>query len=306
VKSLHRLAFATSLVTALQLLLGGLVHNTRSSLACPDWPLCYGQVFPSMHGGILIEHSHRLTGATVGLLTIALLVGFWRRALRGIGLFALGLVVVQGVLGGLTVIFRLPTWISTAHLAISQIFFCTIVYAAMGTRAGVESAQPLPARVQWWTAAAAGVIFVQMVLGAFLRHTGAGLACVEVPLCKGSLWPADAWWSVQVHMLHRLMGLVVLAAVLAASVITFRATRGRNGLRAIAVAAPLLVAVQIALGLLSITTFLDVVPVTAHLGVAVALLTSMVVLHLYARGPLGFTDERPAQASELTPAGAIS
>jgi heme A synthase len=304
-KSLHRLAFATSVVTALQLLLGGLVHNTRSSLACPDWPLCYGQVFPPMHGGILVEHSHRLTGATVGILTIALLVGLWRLRLRGLGLFALGLVVLQGVLGGLTVIFRLPTWISTTHLAISQVFFCTVLFAALRTRASVGEALPQP--VQKWTVAAAGVVFVQMVLGAYMRHLGAGLACVEVPLCKGSIWPPSdvAWAALRIHMVHRLMAVAVFVVVTIAATATFRAAKGRPGLRALAIAAPLLVCVQIALGLLSITTFLDAVPVTAHLGVAAALLATLFSLHVVARGPIGATVEKLEPAERLEPAEAL-
>jgi heme A synthase len=285
------------------LLLGGLVHNTRSSLACPDWPLCYGQVFPPMHDGILIEHSHRLTGATVGVLTILLLVGLWRQRLRGLGLFALGLVMLQGVLGGLTVIFRLPTWISTTHLAISQVFFCTVLFAALRTR---ESPGPaLSPTVRNWTAAAAGVVFVQMVLGAYMRHLGAGLACVEVPLCKGSLWPAGAWAALEIHMLHRLMALAVFVVVAIASVVTFRGARGRGGVRALAIAAPLLVCGQIALGLVSITTFLDAVPVTAHLGVAAALLATLFTLHICARGPIGATVENLQPEARLEPVEAL-
>src|SRR3954447_1409624 len=118
--SLRRFAIVTASCTFLLLLMGGLVHNTRSSLACPDWPLCYGQVFPKMEGGVLIEHSHRLVASTVGLLTVLVAGWLYRRRERRlfrVALAAVALVVFQGLLGGITVLYRLPTWVSTTHLA---------------------------------------------------------------------------------------------------------------------------------------------------------------------------------------------
>src|SRR5512140_2903323 len=79
---LFRYAIGLAGLTFCLLIVGGLVHNTRSSLACPDWPLCFGSAFPKMEGGVLVEHSHRLLATTVGLGTIGLLIGLWRRARR--------------------------------------------------------------------------------------------------------------------------------------------------------------------------------------------------------------------------------
>src|SRR3954453_1824912 len=119
----HRFAVATAVATYLLILIGGLVHGTGSSLACPDWPTCYGSLMPKMEGGVLIEHSHRLAAGTVTVMTIALaiLLQSSKRAelkpLRPFGWLALTLVVVQATLGGITVLLRLPTPISTAHTA---------------------------------------------------------------------------------------------------------------------------------------------------------------------------------------------
>src|SRR3989338_3395179 len=124
----NRIAAITLIMTFFLLILGAVVHNTGSSLACPDWPLCFGEIFPEMRGGVAIEHGHRLTAAVVGLLTILMTLLFYfrrpqDRQLQRLSLAALGLVIFQGILGGLTVIYKLPTLISTAHLGLSMIFF---------------------------------------------------------------------------------------------------------------------------------------------------------------------------------------
>src|SRR5512137_401540 len=103
----YRLAQATAAATFALLVVGGMVHATGSSLACPDWPLCYGQFFPSMEGGVLYEHGHRLVALAVSILTLSLALVTWRRhaepAVRYGSLLALALVLFQASLGALTV-----------------------------------------------------------------------------------------------------------------------------------------------------------------------------------------------------------
>src|SRR5215831_14012334 len=124
----HRFAVATAVATYLLILIGGLVHGTGSSLACPDWPTCYGTMMPKMEGGVLVEHSHRLAAGTVMILTLVLMVTMLvsrdpaHRRLRPLAVLAMSLVVVQAVLGGVTVLLRLPTPVSTMHTGVSLLF----------------------------------------------------------------------------------------------------------------------------------------------------------------------------------------
>src|SRR5438874_7382555 len=103
----HRFAVATAVATYLLILIGGLVHGTGSSLACPDWPTCYGTLMPKMEGGVLVEHSHRLAAGTVMILTLVLTVAMFaskqplHRRLRPFAALAMSLVVVQALLGGI-------------------------------------------------------------------------------------------------------------------------------------------------------------------------------------------------------------
>src|SRR6478609_3888692 len=133
---LHRFSQFLAGCTVLLVLAGSLVTSTDSGLSVPDWPTTYGWsmfTFPPSKwvGGILYEHSHRLIASTVGFLTIVLAVWLWReerrRWMKRLGGAALGAVVAQGLLGGLTVLFYLPAAISIAHAALAEIFFCITV-----------------------------------------------------------------------------------------------------------------------------------------------------------------------------------
>src|SRR3989454_12844483 len=142
---LHRFAKFVAGCTVLLVLAGSLVTSPDSGLSVPDWPTSYGWsmfTFPPSRwvGGILYEHGHRLIASTVGFLTIVLAAWLWvqdpRRWMKRLGLTALGAVIAQGVLGGLTVLFFLPPAVSTAHAALAEIFFCMTVAIALFTSPG--------------------------------------------------------------------------------------------------------------------------------------------------------------------------
>jgi heme a synthase len=193
VRLAHRLAVLTAAATCVLIVFGGLVTNTGAALAVPDWPTTFGHnmfLFPwsGMVGGIFYEHSHRLLGALVGLLTLGLAAALWRRGgrLRALGLLAVVAVVLQGVIGGLRVVL-LTDALAMVHGPLAQAFFALLVAIALVTSA--HMARPAPAidgATRGLTLASALLVYLQIVFGALLTHAGhldlhlAGAAAVFV------------------------------------------------------------------------------------------------------------------------------
>src|SRR3954463_5826300 len=185
----HRLAKLAAAATFVLLVIGGTGNPTGSSLACPQPPLvCHGQLFPPMVGGVLYEHGHRLAAMTVGLLQIALTVVLLRRGSRRLGWILLGLVIAQGALGAITVGYKLPWFVSTGHLLLGMSYFATLIYTAFRTRPApsvVELDRHARLRgelggARHWIAIACSVVFVQLLLGALVRHLGAAMVCLGI------------------------------------------------------------------------------------------------------------------------------
>ncbi len=180
-RSVHRFAVLLAAATFCLIIAGALVTSHDAGLATSDWPLSNGQVFPRMVGNLFWEHGHRIVAASVGLLTIAFVVYLHarepRRWIRRLGLVALGAVIAQGLLGGLTVKLMLPLVVSAAHATLAQLFFLTTVGLAVFTspgwreqRAGVTQEKGrFPLR--YLSVAAFAAILGQLVLGAVLRHS---------------------------------------------------------------------------------------------------------------------------------------
>jgi len=280
---LHRFAVTTAAATLLLIVAGGLVTSTESGLSVPDWPLSYGRLMPPMVGGVFYEHGHRMVATAVGLLTILLCVGLARREprrwVRNLGYAALGAIVAQGLLGGLTVIFLLPTAISVAHASLAQIFFCLTVTIAVVTspawRSGEATGWNPVAKAAAGTAA---VIFLQLVVGAVMRHTKAGLAIPDFPLALGRVVPPLESFPVAIHFAHR-VGAVVVAGLVGFS--AFRAFRSRRpGLTSTSLLMLLLLAAQIALGALTVLSRKAVPVTTAHVATGALLLGSALALCL--------------------------
>jgi len=217
----HRLAWLLCAATAVLLTAGALVTGTGSSLAVPDWPLAYGRFFPPMVGGILFEHGHRMIAAAVGLVSLALALslqfGERRRWVRNLGWGAVALVLFQGLLGGITVLLLLPRAVSISHALFAQLFFLVTVALVQVTAPGwariVSGVGPRERSLAPLGSAALFALLGQLVLGAAVRHSNAGLAIPDFPLSYGALIPPLDSFPVLIHFLHRLGAVVVLVLV---------------------------------------------------------------------------------------------
>jgi cytochrome c oxidase assembly protein subunit 15 len=289
---LHRFAKFVAGCTVFLLLAGSLVTSTDSGLSVPDWPTTYGWnmfTFPPSKwvGGIFYEHGHRLIASTVGFLTIVLAVWLWRaeprRWLRWLGVAALGAVIAQGVLGGITVLFFLPAPISTAHAGLAEIFFCLTVAIALFTSPGWARSSEAPSsdlmlrRIATTTTA---LIYVQILVGATMRHTGAGLAIPDFPLMFGRLVP-DHWDAkIAVHFAHRVGAALVTLAVLATSGHVWYHARQKRELVSPATLLVLLVAMQVTLGAFTVLSRRDVWINSLHVVCGALVLATSLVLTL--------------------------
>lgn len=324
---LHRYAMFVVATILLLIFFGGQVKSTEAGLSVPDWPNTYGHFmfsFPweKMVGGIFWEHSHRMIASIVGLLTFALTIWVYRVDprvwVRRVSLAASIAVLVQGVMGGLTVLLLLPVWASSTHGTLAQIYLCLVVVIAMATsarwvdrpeRATDSATRPLRRLALMTTAA----IFLQLVIGAIMRHSEAGLVIPDFPTMFGSwlpplsdaaitdanevLWREDLLWRIGlsevtrghmiVHLLHRAWAVVVTALILSLFVRVMRHWKSKAEIRRPATLLMVLVVVQITLGILTILTEKQFTVTTLHVLVgAMTLATSfglsVLVLHLLA------------------------
>jgi heme a synthase len=289
---LHRYAKLVSAATVLLIVAGGLVTSTGSGLAVPDWPTSYGWnmfTFPMKHmvGGIFYEHGHRLIASGVGFLTIILAFWIWRaeprRWMRHLGFIALAVVCVQGILGGITVRYFLPTEVSTAHAGLAQIFFCLTIAISLFTSRGwvAPRTEPVDDRMLRRVATATtAFIYLQIIVGATMRHSDAGLAIPDFPLVFGGLFPPEWNPQIAIHFAHRVGALLVTLAIAATVGHVHYHHSHRPELRRPAAMLICLVLTQVTLGAYVIWSEKNVAINTAHVVVGGLTLATSLVLTL--------------------------
>ena len=337
---LHRYAVGVALMTLALIGLGGLVTSHGVGLAVPDWPTTYGYnmfFFPVSKwvGGVFYEHTHRLLASAVGLLTVILAVWLWlqeeRAWVRWLGVGAVGAVSLQGVLGGLRVV-QFKDELGIFHAGLAQLFFVLLGALALFTS-------------RWWHEAArarlavyggdglryvylltSGMILLQLILGATMRHQHAGLAIPDFPLAYGGLWPAmDAGAvaaynqqrleatalnpitpaHVALQMAHRLGALLILLAVAWTAFMTAQRVGRRASLTKWSFGWLALILLQALLGALTIWSNKSADIATAHVVVGALSLLSGTLLFLAAtRCLVNATAPRAVRAVQPSVVGA--
>jgi cytochrome c oxidase assembly protein subunit 15 len=286
-KGLHRFTLVVTGATFFLLIAGALVTSNDAGLATSDWPLSNGQVFPKMVGNLFWEHGHRMIATTVGLLTIMLVIcmyhgefriwlsrysrlkqphayfGEQRRWVRRLGLVALAGVVAQGLLGGLTVKLNLPLAVSSAHATLAQLFFCTMVSLSVFTSAAWQEDRKTLAEkggvpLRYLCVAAVVTIFLQLILGATLRHSA----------------PWDHFLPVELVIAHVGGAIAVVVLLLSVAFTVFRRHAGEKFLTTPARLALGLLGLQLVLGIAAYITRLasptDPQPLNPMIGITVA------------------------------------
>jgi cytochrome c oxidase assembly protein subunit 15 len=345
---LHRFILVTAVATFLLLGLGGLVTSHEAGMSVPDWPTSYGYNMFALpikfwKGGAFFEHTHRLLASAVGLLTTMLAVWLWlkdsRKWMRWLGVLAFVLVALQGVLGGLRVTLHMDG-LGIVHGALAQLFFVLICALALFTSRRWVNLSPVAAvydrrrnsemdataadrrykNLRWLVLFTTLLIFVQLILGATMRHQHAGLAIPDFPAAYGKIWPdtsaaavarynADrievisenliTGFQIVLQMAHRIVALAIFIGVAVCAQQAWRRLGKKDPLTRLALFWLALIVAQISLGAWTIWSNKAADVATAHVLVgALSLVTGALWCALAFR--------RFGLLSRIEPAGTIS
>jgi cytochrome c oxidase assembly protein subunit 15 len=311
-RALHRFAIICAVATFILIFVGGLVTSTGSALAVPDWPLAYGRLVPKLVGGVRFEYGHRVVAGVVVMLTIVL--AGWtamverRSWVRKTAFAAAGLIVLQAILGGITVLYLLPLPVAIAHAGTAQALFCLMVAIALFTNPNFGTASPFEtdgSKPELATLAtiATTVIYVQILIGAVMRHLGAGLAIPDFPQSFGHWMPPFFSLGIAVNFAHRCGAVVVSIFVLWTVARVFTRYRDRPALTHPALLLMALLIMQVSLGAMTIWSGRAVLPTTTHVAIGAAVLATSLALTIRVRalGGLASVTEAARVRSPISP-----
>ena len=309
---LNRFAWFTAFATLLLICSGGMVTSKNVGLAVPDWPTTFGYnmfLFPISKwiGGVFFEHTHRLIASTVGLLTLILAIWIWRvedrQSLRNLALIAVAGVILQGILGGLRVT-TLKDQIGIFHACIAQAFLGLIVLVALMTTAFwrksdaklfglTEQVPKRHSRAKTLAIATTIAIYIQLALGATMRHQHRDLAILDFPTANGAWIPdtsapalarINAWrdmrglsdvsaFQIWLQMVHRFVALLIAIGVTAFATRVWRDAREIPALKRMSILWVAFVFVQLTLGAWTIWSNKAADIATAHVAIGAVMLS---------------------------------
>ncbi len=268
------------ILTFCLIVLGALVRAHGAGLACPDWPLCFGDLIPEIDLWVGFEWSHRVLAGSVTAFFAFLGWRAWRSATRSryvtiLLTTAAVLIAVQITLGALTVWLKLAPWTVTAHLITGNSFASLAFLLALAFRTSkgdLDLRPPVSSRKRLWITATGGLLLIQLGLGGLVSSQYAGMACPEWPTCNGGVW-FPAWeGGVGIHLLHRITAYALVVCLGAAAFGCRRDSRLR-GATALAFALGLL---QASIGIASVINGIPTEITGLHTALAAALVLTQV------------------------------
>lgn len=255
--------------------LGGSVRIMNAGLACPDWPLCFGDVIPDYHPQVYFEFIHRVVAGCVGLVTLSLQILLFRskvsKKLKWLGAASLVLLLTQIVFGGLTVLLQLHAKVVAGHLALGTGFFSVLLWMYLSLKG--EKAVSVKPWVRRWTLFSGAAVYGQILLGGLVASNFASLACTEFPKCQGEWFPTFHG-IIGLHITHRLGAYTLFAILLMNFWLLRRGVADR--LKSLSTGALAMVLVQIGIGIANVLFFTPPLIAVAHLAMATAILSLMV------------------------------